>query len=285
MMSSRVSKPCQVCGRLLSNSFNLRRHLNCRHGIKELSDTAKLRHAAQQWLGQASGIDSETIDERQPVMDDSPMCLTNQKSVDQSMSSTPELKGQIGGGYADLDGDALSDAASSVDASSLNDMDDTLSDDGDEDSEDEDDDEGDDEEDDPLDYKDPDDWYETRDKDAAFKFILNQLCQDLNNNLDITQREVRKMFREYYENFVLFCRNLRRNKTHKKIMATVKDLMNRNENEKYSFKEALKEGIHQRKFLLDSMLPEQDTDDEDGTNDTVETTEEEEMDSNVSKQI
>ena len=68
-------------------------------------------------------------------------------------------------------------------------------------------------------------------------------------------------------------------------MATVKDLMNRNESEKYSFKEALKEGIHQRKFLLDSMLPEQDTDDEDITYDAAESTEEEvEMNSIVSKQ-
>ena len=67
-------------------------------------------------------------------------------------------------------------------------------------------------------------------------------------------------------------------------MATVKDLMNRKDSEKYSFKEALKEGIHQRKFLLDSMLPEQDTYDDDITYDAAESTEEEEMNSSVSKQ-
>ena len=53
--------------------------------------------------------------------------------------------------------------------------------------------------------------------------------------------------------------------------------MNRNESEKFSFKEALKEGIRQRKFLLDSMLPEVPTDDEDATDEGAESTEEVEM--------
>ena len=96
------------------------------------------------WTSQPSAMDSDTIDDRQHNMNDSPICLTNQQSIDQSISSPPEIKGQIGGGYAGLDGDVLSDGASSVDASSLNDVGDTLSDDGDEDIEDEDDDDDDD---------------------------------------------------------------------------------------------------------------------------------------------
>ena len=67
-------------------------------------------------------------------------------------------------------------------------------------------------------------------------------------------------------------------------MTTVKELMNRNESEKFSFKEALKEGIRQRKFLLDSMLSEVPTDDEDATDDAAESTAEVEMDSSVSTQ-
>ena len=54
--------------------------------------------------------------------------------------------------------------------------------------------------------------------------------------------------------------------------------MNRNESEKFSFKEALKEGIRQRKFLLDSMLKEVPADDEEATDEDAESTEEEEMD-------
>ena len=61
-------------------------------------------------------------------------------------------------------------------------------------------------------------------------------------------------------------------------MTTVKELMNRNESEKFSFKEALKEGIRQRKFLLDSMLKEVPADDEEATDEGAESTEEEEMD-------
>ena len=54
--------------------------------------------------------------------------------------------------------------------------------------------------------------------------------------------------------------------------------MNRNESEKFSFKEALKEGVRQRKFLLDSMLKEVAADDEESTDEGAESTEEEEMD-------
>merc|ERR1712102_179820 len=137
-------------------------------------------------------------------------------------------------------------------------------------------DESDADEDDPLDYKDPDNWYETRDKDAAFNFILSFLPEHLKKIDESSLPESQKTFREYYEMFVLFCRNLRRNKTHKKIMTTVKELMNRNESEKFSFKEALKEGIRQRKFLLDSMLKEIAVDDEEATDEDDECTEEEE---------
>ena len=192
-----------------------------------------------------------------------------------------DQRGMIGGGYGeDVDdgvrkGDSLNDDGDIFDGSDVSEAEDKSDDDDDSNTDDESD-AG--VEDDPLDYKDPDNWYETRDKDAAFKFILHYLSEDLKNDDEAPLHETRKLFREKYETFVLFCRNLRRNKTHKKIMTTVKELMNRNESEKFSFKEALKEGIRQRKFLLDSMLKEVAVDDEEATDEDAESTEEEEMD-------
>ena len=192
-----------------------------------------------------------------------------------------DQRGMVGGGYGeDVDdgvrkGDSLNDDDDIFDGSDVSEAEDK-SDTDDESNSDDETDTG--VEDDPLDYKDPDNWYETRDKDAAFNFILSYLPEHLKKTDESSLPEAQKTFREYYETFVLFCRNLRRNKTHKKIMTTVKELMNRNESEKFSFKEALKEGIRQRKFLLDSMMKEVAVDDEEATDEDAESTEEEEMD-------
>ena len=191
-----------------------------------------------------------------------------------------DQRGMVGGGYGeDFDdgvckGGSLNDDGDVFDGSDVSETEDK----SDTDDESNTDDETDADEDDPLDYKDPDNWYETRDKDAAFNFILSYLPEHLKKTDESSLHEAQKTFREYYETFVLFCRNLTRNKTHKKIMTTVKELMNRNESEKFSFKEALKEGIRQRKFLLDSMLKEVAVDDEEATDEDAESTEEVEMD-------
>ena len=44
-------------------------------------------------------------------------------------------------------------------------------------------------------HKDPDNWYETRDKDAAFKFILHYLLEDLKKDDEAPLHETRRLFR------------------------------------------------------------------------------------------
>ena len=238
---------CDLCDNSFSTPFNLRRHMERKHGVEVGSVSA--RHPKR-------------------------------SRVDDGVYDDIEQRGMVGGGYGDDVDDGVRKGASLNDDEDIFDGSDVseAEDKSDNDDESNSGDESDADEDDPLDYKDPDNWYETRDKDAAFNFILSFLPEHLKKIDESSLPEAQKTFREYYETFVLFCRNLRRNKTHKKIMTTVKELMNRNESEKFSFKEALKEGIRQRKFLLDSMLKEVPADDEEATDEGAESTEEEEMD-------
>lgn len=250
-MASRAAKPCKVCGKLLSNPFNLRRHLNCRHGIKELSDTALLKHAAQQWMDGTSSKDDSPTD-----MTDSPISLSSQQLPDQRIYFQPGAGCQnmsmamSGGGYGDYQrrmSDLQGHGSADGDKSSTT-SEDSTGDDGD--------DESDEDYDDPMDSKDPVGSWSSADTDP-FKFIRGYMKRDMKNDgNEGSPSDVNKLFRDYYRYFVLFCRNLRRNKDHKMIMATVNDLMNRNEREKYSFEEALKEGIRQRKFILDGLFPD-----------------------------
>ena len=241
---------CDLCDNSFSTPFNLRRHMERKHGVEVGSVSA--RHPKR-------------------------------SRVDDGVYDDIEQRGMVGGGYGDdvddgvRKGGSLNDGDDIFDGSDVSEVEDK----SDTDDESNTDDETDADEDDPLDYKDPDNWYETRDKDAAFNFILSFLPEHLKKIDESSLPEAQKTFREHYETFVLFCRNLRRNKTHKKIMTTVKELMNRNESEKFSFKEALKEGIRQRKFLLDSMMKEVAVDDEEATDEDAESTEEEEEMDNV----
>ena len=85
------------------------------------------------------------------------------------------------------------------------------------------------------------------------------------DGIEGSSSDVNKLFRDYYRDFVLFCRSLRRNKIHKTIMATVRNLMNTKEDEKLSFREGLEEGIKKRQYLLDGKyqrwIKATDTDD------------------------
>ena len=175
--------------------------------------------------------------------------------------------GQRGGGYGDRDHDlddvddgvreGGSDEADESEAEDTGDNDDAS--DADDESSD------DDVEDDPMDYKDPVGSMSQSTK-HPFEFIMTYMKQDVEDDgIELSPNDVNKLFRDYYRDFVLFCRSLRRNKIHKMIMSTVRNLMNTNEDEKWSFREALEEGIKKRKYLLDgkyqSWIKATDTDD------------------------
>merc|ERR1712102_232190 len=177
-----------------------------------------------------------------------------------------DVIGQRGGGYGDRDDDRddVDDGVreGDYDASDEAEVEDTSDND---DASDTDDESDDDVEDDPMGYKDPVGSMSQSTK-GPFEFIMTYMKQDVEDDgIELSPNDVNKLFRYYYRDFVLFCRSLRRNKIHKMIMSPVRNLMNTNEDEKWSFREALEEGIKKRKYLLDgkyqSWIKVTDTDD------------------------
>ena len=69
------------------------------------------------------------------------------------------------------------------------------------------------------------------------------------------------MFREKYAEFLIWLYRLKRNSIHKKIMETVKELMDGPL--EYDREEAIHAAIQQRKFLLDGVVWDRARDDDD----------------------
>ena len=99
--------------------------------------------------------------------------------------------------------------------------------------------------------------------DAVFEHILDEARDKLNQAEDPTDELFRDLFRREYRKHVILFRHMRKSATHKKIMATVNEVKQRDGD--FEFNEALDEGIRLRRKLLDRMVPSlaSDTDDED----------------------
>ena len=109
---------------------------------------------------------------------------------------------------------------------------------------------------------DSEDDAEKSDTDIAFDYILDEAREKLNQAENPTDELFRHIFRSEYRRYVILLRHLRKSETHKKIMATVKDVKYRDGD--FEYNEALDEGIRLRRKLLDRMVPSlaSETDDE-----------------------
>ena len=98
--------------------------------------------------------------------------------------------------------------------------------------------------------------------DAVFEHILDEARDKLNQDEDPTDELFRDLFRREYRKHVILFRHMRKSATHKKIMATVNEVKQRDGD--FEFNEALDEGIRLRRKLLDRMVPslESESDDE-----------------------
>ena len=103
---------------------------------------------------------------------------------------------------------------------------------------------------------------EKSDTDIAFDYILDEAREKLNQAENPTDELFRHLFRGEYRRYVILLRHLRKSETHKKIMATVKEVKYRDGD--FEYNEALDEGIRLRRKLLDRMVPSlsSETDDE-----------------------
>ena len=99
------------------------------------------------------------------------------------------------------------------------------------------------------------------DSDKAFDNILQEARNQLDEEEEPSNEQYKRIFRQLYKKYVLFYKLLRKSETHRKIMATVNEVKERDGD--FDFEEALVEGVRLRRKLLDSMVPALEDDDED----------------------
>ena len=102
------------------------------------------------------------------------------------------------------------------------------------------------------------------DENEVFDRLLHTINSNDDNNDETAKpnlKERQKMFREKYAEFLIWLYRLKRNSIHKKIMETVKELMDGPL--EYDREEAIHAAIQQRKFLLDGVYWDRARDDDD----------------------
>ena len=102
------------------------------------------------------------------------------------------------------------------------------------------------------------------DENEVFDRLLHTINSNDDNNDETAKpnlKERQKMFREKYAEFLIWLYRLKRNSIHKKIMQTVKELMDGPL--EYDREEAIHAAIQQRKFLLDGVYWDRARDDDD----------------------
>ena len=88
--------------------------------------------------------------------------------------------------------------------------------------------------------------------EAGENWVFNRFLQSIdreNEDFDLKQRQVQ--FRKLYINYLIWIHHLRRNTIHKKIMTTVRNFT---DSYNYDKDEALHAAVEQRKFLLDCIV-------------------------------
>ena len=101
-------------------------------------------------------------------------------------------------------------------------------------------------------------------------WVFRPFLDDIDEDLTLKQRQ--KMFRGHYADHLIWTHHLKRNKIHKKVMETIKDLEGGPSD--YDKSEAIRAAIEQRKFLLNRLVEDRESDDGDNDPDNEGTHEE-----------
>ena len=88
--------------------------------------------------------------------------------------------------------------------------------------------------------------------------MFDRFINALEKELSLPERQ--EQFRRKYVGFLEWMNDLKHNEIHRKIMETVRNLESE---ESFDRSEALRAAVEKRKFLLDRLVPEYETDDED----------------------
>ena len=103
------------------------------------------------------------------------------------------------------------------------------------------------------------------DDNWVFNRILSEAERELNNNGRDSHKRLCRLFRQKFIDYLVWFHNLRKNSIYKKVMTIAKDLEDGNGD--YSRIEALNVAVNQRRFLLNELVPEFDSDAGDGGDD------------------
>ena len=95
------------------------------------------------------------------------------------------------------------------------------------------------------------------DENSVFDRILSEAERELDNNGPDRHKRLCKLFRQKFIDYLVWIHNLRKNSIYKKVMTIAKDLEAGDGD--YSRIEALKAAVNQRKFLLDDLVSEPDS--------------------------
>lgn len=103
------------------------------------------------------------------------------------------------------------------------------------------------------------------DDNWVFNRILSEVERELDNNGHASHKRLCRLFRQKFIDYLVWFHNLRKNSIYKKVMTIAKDLEDGNGD--YSRIEALNVAVNQRRFLLNELVPEFDSDAGDGGDD------------------
>ena len=92
-------------------------------------------------------------------------------------------------------------------------------------------------------------------------WVFRPFLDDVDENEGLTLKQRQKMFRERYAEHLVWNHHLKQNKIHKKVMETVKDLEGGPSH--YDKPEAFRAAVEQRKFLLNRLVEDRESDDGD----------------------
>ena len=92
-------------------------------------------------------------------------------------------------------------------------------------------------------------------------WVFRPFLDDVDEKEGLTLKQRQKMFRERYADHLVWNHHLKQNKIHKKVMKTVRDLEDGSSD--YDKPEAFRAAVEQRKFLLNRLVEDPESDDGD----------------------